>query len=184
MAKKKKGKNGHVYCGNWKNCTNLRFLVDFFGAAGLTPASFSRLTANPNSTASALRRQLSPDVDDMQLSKAESIIESIGYKLEVSFHSETMSEMTTITHGDGDYIVDLPSMINTYTSKYPRLGFLKCFMARRHITMSALAERIGMGPGAIHNWFQADDIRISHLIAIQQAYKLQINFTIKRNTNN
>lgn len=47
-------------------CRNLRFLLDFFMATGLTPNSFGKLTDNPRSTVQALRDQLKKD--DMKVS--------------------------------------------------------------------------------------------------------------------
>lgn len=74
-------------------CKNLRFLLDVFVAIGHTPHTFSQMTDNPRSTASALRTQLNKD--DMKASRAKEIVSILGYQLTIDIKEKTPPRQVT-----------------------------------------------------------------------------------------
>lgn len=152
-------------------CRNLKFLLDLFDATGLTPHTFAQLTPNPASTATALRLQLNKD--DMKVSKARAIVDTVGYTLDIRF-----TDKTPVQDEDPSYIVRLPSGIKKTESKYENLGFLMDFLKSHAVTQRGLADKIGMSPGAVFTWFKLDDIAISYLNKIKDAFDVNLEFNI------
>lgn len=152
-------------------CRNLKFLLDLFDALGLTPHTFAQLTPNPASTATALRLQLNKD--DMKVSKARSIVDTIGYKLDIRFTDKVQPEQE-----DPAYLVHLPSDIKKTENKYENLGFLMDFLKAHAVTQRGLADKIGMSPGAVFTWFKLDDIAISYLNRIKDVFDVNLEFSI------
>lgn len=152
-------------------CRNLKFLLDLFDATGLTPHTFAQLTANPASTATALRLQLNKD--DMKVSKARAIVDTVGYTLDIRFTDKSPER-----DEDPSYIVRLPSGIKKAENKYENLGFLMDFLKSHAVTQRGLADKIGMSPGAVFTWFKLDDIAISYLNRIKDAFDVNLEFNI------
>ena len=152
-------------------CRNLKFLLDLFDAVELTPHTFAQLTPNPASTATALRLQLNKD--DMKVSKARSIVDTIGYTLDIRF-----TDKIPTPDEDPSYIVHLPTEIKKHESKYENLGFLMDFLKTHGISQRGLAEKIGMSPGAVFTWFKLDDVAISYLNQIKDAFDVKLEFNI------
>ncbi len=152
-------------------CKNLKFLLDLFNATGLTPHSFAQMTSNPVSTATALRLQLNKD--DMKVSKARAIVDTVGYTLDIRF-----TDKTPARDEDPSYIVRLPSGIKKAENKYENLGFLMDFLKSHAVTQRGLADKIGVSPGAVFTWFKLDDIAISYLNRIKDAFDVNLEFSI------
>lgn len=170
----KKKKNGLGARNEDYNCKNLRFLIDLFDALGLSPNSYARLTPNPTSTAVGLRYQLNRD--DMKVSKAREIVNTLGYKLDIRF---TEKEEQEKTGNDTGYIVTLPESIHRpIESKYKNLAFLDEFMKKRKLSKRGFADEIKMSPGAVFTWFTLDDIAISYLNVIKDIYNVNLEFKI------
>lgn len=149
-------------------CKNLKFLIEFFQAINLTPHSYSKLTDNPASTASSLRLQLNQD--DMKLSKAQQVIDTCGFMLDIRLTEKEKEENT-----DSSYIVQIP--IETKYAEHRRLDFLRTFMSTRALTQRQLASDLGVANGTVFTWFTIDDISISYLNKIKDTYNANLVFT-------
>lgn len=160
-------------------CWHLRFLLDFFTATGLTPYSYSKLTDNPTSTAQALRTQLKRD--DMKVSRAKEIVSTAGYKLDIEFKDDICAVKET-----PGYTLRLPENLRENLergglkkeSQNKNLTFLKEFLSRNNISSRKLAQKIGMSAGAVETWFSTDDLAISYLYRIKDAFKVDISFIV------
>lgn len=165
--------------GNTRNrryaCKNLKFLTDLFDALNITPEAYSKLTPNPISTSRGLRIQLNND--DMKISKARAIVDTLGYELEIK-----LTEKTKKQEDNDDYIVNLPEDIRKIrkTKKYDNLNFLYQFMQENKLTMRSLANKIGMSSGTIFTWFRTDDMSVSYLNIIRKALDVNLEFNIKK----
>lgn len=158
-------------------CNNLKFLIDLFDTLGETPASYSQKTPNPESTATGLRNQL--NADDMKLSKAKAIVNTLGYELNVQLTPKPRPEI--VNNKDKSYIVRLPVEIKkkeSVKSDYVNLDFLEEFIDSRNLSKRELAKKLNMSPGAIFTWFQTDDIAISYLNKIKDTFDVNLEFNI------
>lgn len=152
-------------------CVALRFLVEFFNLLGISAGRFAGMTANPKSTAMALRTQFK--ADDMKLSKAMWVVEMLGFRLRVRFicPSDPMD--------DPDYLVRLPRDIMNRPGKKPReLDFLREFLRKKGISQRQLAHDLGISEGAVFGWFKCEDLAISYLVAIKNTYRVKLVFEI------
>lgn len=160
-------------------CWHLRFLLDFFTATGLTPYSFSQLTDNPRSAAQALRMQLKKD--DMKLSRAKQIVSIAGYKLDVEFNDKASATKETPGYSlilPDDLRENLERGVLKNGSQYKNLTFLKKFLSRNNLSYRKLAQKIGMSVGAVETWFCIDDMAISYLYRIKDAFQADISFIV------
>lgn len=157
-------------------CKNLKFLIDLFNALGETPSSYAQKTSNPESASTGLRNQL--NADDMKLSKAKAIVDTLGYTLNVRLVPKLQPEI--VENEDTSYIVRLPVEIKRrqIQSKYENLDFLEEFVSSRNISKRELANKLNMSPGAIFTWFKTDDIAISYLSKIKDAFDVNLEFNI------
>ena len=160
-------------------CRNLRFLLDIFRATGFTPQTFGLLTDNPHSTSTALRLQLNKD--DMKISRAKQIVSTLGYELSIDNKEKKPPRPV-----DPRYKLVLPKTLQRnlergYLSKKDRnknLSFLLEFLSRNGITKSRLVQAVGLCPGAVLQWFHTDDMAISYLYKIEEAYDVDIIFIV------
>lgn len=151
---------------------NLRFLLDFMKALRLNTETLCKPTALPPQS---LRIQLKRD--DLKLSKAKRLIESHGYKLDIRLIPKTNKQ------GDDGYIVTLPN-IQRKKEAPKNLDFLKEYMQSIGESQYALADKLGVTQAAIYAWYNTDDILISYIIKIKEAYDLNLEFRITENTEN
>lgn len=151
---------------------NLRFLLDFMKALGLNTESLCKPTGQPPQS---FRIQLKRD--DMKLSKAKRLIEANGYKLEIR-----LIPKETKQDSEG-YIVTLPRIIKKNDNP-KNLDFLKDFIASRGESQYVLADKLGVTQGAVFAWFNTDDILISYIIKIKEAYDVNLEFRITEKTEN
>lgn len=155
---------------------NLKFLLALFDALGHTPGSYGRLTENPNSQSTVLRLQLKED--DMKISRARKIVDTLGYQLEIFFEEKHKPEI----ENDSSYIVKLPADIRKAKgeSKTPNLQFVADFMKSRKISKRKLAHDIKVSPGAVFTWFTSDDMAVSYLNRIKDTYDVNLQFVITK----
>lgn len=174
-AGKEKGKTT-----TWRRryeCKNLKFLIDLFDALGETPSSYAQKTPNPESAATGLRYQL--NADDMKLSKAKAIVDTLGYTLNIRLVPKPLPEI--ILNEDKSYVVRLPVEIKrnkSVKSQYENLDFLEEFINSMNISKRELAKKLNLSPGAIFTWFQTDDIAIAYLNKIKDAFDVNLEFNI------
>lgn len=114
----------------------------------------------------------------MKLSKAKAIVDTLGYTLNVRLVPKLQPEI--VENEDTSYIVRLPVEIKRrqIQSKYENLDFLEEFVSSRNISKRELANKLNMSPGAIFTWFKTDDIAISYLSKIKDAFDVNLEFNI------
>lgn len=161
-------------------CRNLRFLLDFFMATGLTPNSFGKLTDNPKSTAQTVKDQLKKD--DMKVSRAARIVSAAGFELKI----ELREKAVTVTEPP-EYTLILPERLQENLKRGilasqaeldKRLAFVKLFLSRNKISQRRLAKDLGLSAGSVETWFRSDDLLISYLFRIKEVYPVDIVFII------
>lgn len=163
-------------------CQNLRFLLDFFTATGLTPYSFGQKTDNPLSSAQALRVQLNKD--DMKISRAKEIVGIAGYQLDIDLLEKDRPAMEEL-----GYTLILPEDLQENLkrggphrkTKNVNLAFLQDFLYRNRVSRRRMAEAIDQSAGCVETWFNSDDIAISYLFRIKEVYPVELIFTISPN---
>ncbi len=173
-------------------CYNLRFLLDILAATGHTPKTFGKMTDKPASAAQTLRLQLKND--DMRLSKAKEVVSILtgGYELVVEFKDGYdcvgLDMPIAMPEEVSYYELILPEAIRknlrrrTQVKKIdPRknLAFLRSFLACYGISQRALAKAIGISGGAVETWLRRDDMAISYLFRIKDAYNMGLRFRLK-----
>ncbi len=151
----------HQYPGK-----NLRFLIDYIRISGLNTTKISIPSGLPPQS---LRIQLQRD--DMKLSKAKKLIENTGCKLDVILYPQAQEE------DDENYIVVIPKKKDT-EEKAGNLAFLSNFMKQLGQSQYDLAEKLGITQGAVYAWFATDDIMISYINRIKDAYSAKLEFRI------
>ena len=138
------------------------------------------MTDNPRWTASALRTQLNKD--DMKASGAKEIVSILGYQLAFDLEEKDPPHLEGPT-----YKLKLPPTLkrNLERGDLPQkhrnknLMFLLEFISRSNISRRELARRIGVGAGAVETCFHTDDIAISHLFKIEEAFDVEFVFALK-----
>lgn len=155
----------HQYPGK-----NLKFLLDYIKISGHNTATISQACGLPPQP---LRMQLQRD--DMKLSKARRLIEGTGCNLEVVLYPQSLPG------DDENYIVVMPRRRVT-SDKPAQMDFLKAFMKQTGQSQYDLARKIGITQGAVYAWFSTDDIMISYINKIKDAYQAKLEFRITEKT--
>ena len=158
---------------------NLRFLVELMSEMNLTLKDYEKATGKTSVGLGHLLRN-----DDMKLSKAEEVLDAFGYSLEVRLDELERKEDTIEIKAGDSYSVIMPANKNKGNAednpdRIVRLRFLKDMMRRRRITQKELTENIGSTHGAVIGWMKTDDIYISYLNKIKDAFNLRLQFIIK-----
>ncbi len=164
----------HATVNNGYPGKNLKFLLDFFRYIDKTPEDYGRIG---KSSAQSLREQLRKD--DMKISKAEEVIRTFGYKLEIQFSSRETTEPKAVV--DENYIVDLPEKDNSKLNsryKLERLSFLEEIMVENKISQRKLSEILEYSYGAVQAWLRTDDMPLSVVNLIKDKFNLKIKFKI------
>lgn len=179
---------------NLYGCYNLRFLLDILAATGHTPKTFGKMTDKPASAAQTLRLQLKND--DMRLSKAKEVVSILtgGYQLVVEFKDEKDEydggiEMPIAMPAEASYYeLILPEALRKNFARRIRmkkidprknLAFLRSFLAYHGISQRALGKALGISGGAVETWLRRDDMAISYLFRIKDAYNMGLCFRLK-----
>lgn len=174
----KKAQRKHYKRGDYP-ARNLRFLVELMTEMNLTLKDYERATGKSSVGLGHLLKN-----DDMKLSKAEEVLDAFGYTMEVRLEELEPKEDTIEIKAGDSYSVILPANKNNQGAEanpdgIVRLRFLKNMMRRRRITQKELTETIGSTHGAVIGWMKTDDIYISYLNKIKDAFNLRLQFIIK-----
>lgn len=169
------GPSNSKTAGKGYKTTRLRFLTALLEATGYTVYTYAHLESNSPSAANNIKRMLL--ADDMKVSKAKSIVENLGYKLDIILKQKPENE------GDGRHEVPnyvLPeSLENRKKLRDKNLQFLIDFMQENYLTQRQLAKDLGVSAGGVQAWLDADDIRISWLYKIHEIYDTVLQFKIE-----
>ena len=142
---------------------NLRFLVDFMKAAGVTTNQAAQLMG--------VSRQAVHHwfvKDDMKVSQIQRLLELCGYRIEFELQKETAVSSLPVR-------VTM-SVVNP--SGPQRLAFLKNALDRHDVSRDDLATRLGVGKATLYNWFKADDCFLSYVYAIAVAEDMKLDIRI------
>lgn len=116
---------------------------------------------------------------DMKMSKAEEIAAIMGYDIQFVLDdgAHVMSEGTVQKNVGG-----LLLQINDLMPQSKRLDPLQVFLRLHGKTTKQVAEDIGITPGSMSKYFRDDDMHISRLFWIAEAYgwKVQIKIDKKK----
>lgn len=155
---------------------NLRFLIEFFNALGMTPQQYANMTDNPNNYGTQLRIYLKED--DMKVGKVRSVLGVIGFDLKIKLMTREELKMKQ----DRSYVVNLPDDLkNPHPgAKNDNLLFLADFLRRQQLSVRAFGRKIGVSPSTIMAWLKVDDMRISYIDAIQKAFDAVVEYNIVR----
>ncbi len=161
---------------------NLKFLIDFFEYVNENPESYGRLGST---SAQALRFQLRND--DMKVSKAMQIADELGYKLEIKLVPRP-SEGKVVVSDDSTYRVVLPEQKKVRKpskTKYnlERIAFLDEAILANKVSQRRMAQMLGYSYGAIQAWLRSDDMKISHVNAIKDKLKLDVEYIFSPKEN-
>ena len=142
---------------------NLRFLVDFMKAAGVTTNQAAQLMG--------VSRQAVHHwfvKDDMKVSQIQRLLELCGYRIEFELQKETAVSSLPVR-------VTM-SVVNPAGPQ--RLAFLKNALDRHDVVRDDLAARLGVGKATLYNWFKADDCFLSYVYAIAVAEDMKLDIRI------
>ena len=142
---------------------NLRFLVDFMKAAGVTTNQTAQLMG--------VSRQAVHHwfvKDDMKVSQIQRLLELCGYRIEFELQKETAVSSLPVR-------VTM-SVVNPAGPQ--RLAFLKTALDRHDVARDDLATRLGVGKATLYNWFKADDCFLSYVYAIAVAENMKLDIRI------
>ena len=156
-----------------KTCKNLRFLTEVLSELKLTPETYGEYTSNPHSEAVQLRQNLTRD--DMKVTRAYTILKNLGYNLEIKLtkkEEEIKNYTLSFTRKEDN------TKSKSTELKNKNIAFLEEFMIKNNIGKTELARDIQVSPGAVFNWFKNDNISISYLYKIKEAYNIELEYII------
>ena len=110
--------------------------------------------------------------DDMKLSYAQEVSARLGYDLSIRLERDDAPVHNVITEIEG--LVGKDGL--------QRLAFLRIAMSQYGIERKMIAEKLGLNYTGVNRWFKVDDIAISYIFDIAQAYglKVKIKASLKR----
>ena len=142
---------------------NLRFLVDFMKAAGVSTNQVAQLMG--------VSRQAVHHwfvKDDMKVSQIKRLFELCGYKIVFALEKEAAADTLPVR-------VTM-SVINSAGPQ--RLAFLKNALDRYDVSRESLAARLNVGKTTLYNWFKSDDCFLSYVYAIAMAEDMKLDIRI------
>lgn len=142
---------------------NLRFLVDFMKAAGVSTNQVAQLMG--------VSRQAVHHwfvKDDMKVSQIKRLFELCGYKIVFALEKEEVRNNLPVR-------VTM-SVINPAGPQ--RLAFLKNALDRYDVSRESLAARLNVGKTTLYNWFKSDDCFLSYVYAIAMAEDMKLDIRI------
>lgn len=141
-----------------ENEKRLQFLLTMMDAKGVSKYELARMLGNtPQNIFTYFKR------DDMKLSVAQDIFSRLGYDLQ--FRLEREGEKR-------DVVMDVEGLL--IGGQLSRLAFLKIAMSQYGIGRKEMAERLGLNYTGINRWFKVDDIAISYIYEIAEAFGLKV----------
>ena len=166
----RKNSSGKYQNGNW-NVNNLKFLVDFMDATGMTTTD----VANKIGLSSRQSVYHWLATDDVKFSNIIKFFDACGYDIRFSFVSKLRkkvsdTEVSIILHdNDKD------------ESKYAnrRLGFFQKAMDSNGVSSAAFSEYLSIDKTTIFYWFKQDDCAISYLYRFAEYAKLKLKIEIR-----
>lgn len=144
----------------------LQFILSLMEVRGVTKHELARMMGvSPQNIFTYLKR------DDMKLSYAQEVCSRLGYDLSYRLEKDGAAR---------DVVTDIEGLVGK--DGLQRLAFLRVAMGRYGIERKDLAERLGLNYTGVNRWFKVDDIAISYLYEIAEAYglKVRIKATLKR----
>lgn len=157
---------------------NLKFLLEFFKHTGLTPESIGRAGgASPQSLREQLRN------DNMKISKAETILDALGYTFTIIF--TPIENRTIILDEDANYSISLPELdkpIKGQFDKYNirRLKFFTDILESYQLSARAIARKLDISIGALEAWLRTDDMLISHVNLLKDKMGMKVTYKIDK----
>lgn len=149
----------------------LQFIVD---VVGLNNLGYDDVAAKLGLTKPTIYSCIRED--DMSLSRAEDICELLGFDLHFSF---------VIPNDNSEYVIDGKHIVPDKKGKFRlrRLAFLSSFLKARGVTQYTLGEKLGLAGSTVAAWFQRDDIKISRLFQIADAYGYSVRVDIENHVD-
>lgn len=109
--------------------------------------------------------------DDMKLSYAMEIAKALGYTMSFSMDTEDVASK--------DVVYDLSLLVGNGSVK--KLTFLRVALAMNGIESKDVAEKLGLNYTGVNKWFKVDDIALSYVFSIADAYGFKFHITVKPN---
>ena len=108
-------------------------------------------------------------IDDMHISLIRRICEYCGYDFELSLCHSAYEREEPVLH------------LGRRAMQYERrsLPFLCIAMARDHISSQDIADRLGICYSTVHRWFDANDMYLSRIVTVAEAFDLSIRIIVR-----
>jgi len=144
---------------------NLKFLVALLEACGMTKVDLAKMMGkSPQNIFKYFQ------LDDMKLSFAQEIAEKMGYRL--SFRLEAVDQPQE------NVSIEVEQLIKATPGaqlSVKRMSFLRLAMSIYDMDRKTIADHLGLAPAAVTRWFAVDDIYISYIFRIAEAYNLHLS---------
>lgn len=111
--------------------------------------------------------------DDMKLSYAMEIADRLGYTLSFTLDSGELDKASNV-------MIELGKLVGA--NGLNRLAFLNLALGMNGVSKSEVAEKLGLQYTGVQRWFKVDDIAISYIFAIADAFgwKVKIRADLKK----
>lgn len=161
-------KKGGIYeNGEWK-VNRLKFLTEFMRQTCNTTSSIAKkVGVGRQAIYNYLLR------DDMSLKMVHQIMDSCGCKIMFSLEKPEEENGNLVIRLNNYFMRNLPEGI-----RIGRLSFLSIAMQRYGITGKDLSEKLHIARSTISTWFVTDNVMISHIYNICEAYGMELKVTI------
>lgn len=166
----RKNSPGKFQDGNW-NVKNLRFLVDFMDAMGMTTTD----VANKMGLSSRQSVYHWLVTDDVKYSNIIKFFDACGYDIIFSFISKTKkkasdTEVNITLHEDDKTDIK-------YLNR--KLGFFHKAMDDYGVSSAVFSEYLSIDKTTIFYWFKQDDCALSYIYKFAEFAKLKLRIEIK-----
>ena len=170
----RKNSSGKYQNGNW-DVKNLKFLVDFMDATGMTTTD----VANKIGLSSRQSVYHWLVTDDVKFSNIIKFFDACGYDIIFSFIPKTRKKVsdTEISITLHEYDKDESKYANR------RLGFFQKAMDANGVSSASFSEYLSIDKTTIFYWFKQDDCAISYLYRFAEFAKLKLKIEIKPKEN-
>ena len=153
--------------GEW-DVKYLKFLTDFMRETGNTT---STLAAKLGIGRQAMYNYLVRD--DMRLSVIENIMDACGCQIRYSLEKPESTSGNVVMHLKDYMFRNVPDGVTI-----GRLWFLSVAMQRYGITGKEIADRLGLSRSTVSTWFATNNVLISHIYKICEAFGLEMKIEI------
>ena len=147
---------------------NLAVLTEFMNRYGLSTQTLGKVTGHDKTNYVIMLSR-----DDAKISTLEKIFEAFGCDMEITI--EYPGSTLTIETG----AVTIPGM-----KPLRRLAAIDTEMRRRGITMTQMAQMIGVNKFNVINWFKADDCKMSSMISMCDAMNVEPRYHLTAKKSN